>query len=371
MAAVAFADFVGLIGEVEGLGGLAGLQHVGRLFVEDVDLSGLRRGDGPRGGAHVMEQSEALLKTRGREVRIERHVSHAEGFRVRIVIEHEGIVAIAQTAAELAGREVHLAIAMRKRRDDIGRHAFGKAIALREPSAERADARDVRGARCDERAVHAIRPADGGPVHAAVVAAVAVMHAADERELIHAFGHLRQQFGDVNAGDVGLNRFELAADLGGRFGFRVPKVDVARCTAVEDQNDRFGLPEADLRRTKCLQLAQAEAQHAHPACLQDVSPRNAHFWQMGLHGRNLRVRREGLAQAFSVCRKPWTANLWLRVFSQINRSISSAASSWPPARRRRLSRSSHLRPAPACGWRHRPPPRKTHNHFVRENRRPS
>ena len=288
MAAVALADFVGLFGEVESLGGLAGLQHAGRLFVEDVDLSSLRRGDGPRGGAHVIEQREPLLKTRGREVRIERHVAHAEGFRVRIVIEHEGIVAIAQTAAELAGREVHLAIAMWKGRDDIGRHAFGKAIALREPSAERADAGDVRGAGCDERAVHTIGPTDGGPVHAAVVTAVAVMHAADERELVHAFGHLRQQFGDVNAGYVGLDRFELAANLGGRFGFRVPKVDVARCTAVEDQNDRFGLSEADLRRTERTKLTQPKAQHAHPACLQDVSPRNAHFWQMGLHGRNLR-----------------------------------------------------------------------------------
>jgi hypothetical protein len=114
------------------------------------------------------------------------------------------------------------------------------------------------------------------------------MHAANEREIVHAFRHLRQQFGNVRAGNAGFDRFELATDLGWRVGLRVPKVDVARCTTVEDQNDRFGLSEADLLRTKRTHLAQSKAQHAHPTCLQDVSPRNAHFWQRSLHGRNLR-----------------------------------------------------------------------------------
>jgi hypothetical protein len=82
-------------------------------------------------------------------------------------------------------------------------------------------------------------------VHAAVVAAVAVMHAADQRQLVHAFRHLRQQFRDVDAGHVGFDRLELAANLRWRVWFRVPEVDVARCAAVEDQNHRLRLAETD------------------------------------------------------------------------------------------------------------------------------
>jgi hypothetical protein len=58
----------GSFGQVEGLRRLAGLQHRGGEFVENVDL---RRpavdAMGRDGGAHVIEQREAFLKTRGRE----------------------------------------------------------------------------------------------------------------------------------------------------------------------------------------------------------------------------------------------------------------------------------------------------------------
>ena len=50
-----------------------------------------------------------------------------------------------------------------------------EAVALRKPAAQGAHARNVRAARIDQRAVHPIRPAHGGPVHAAVVTAVAMI----------------------------------------------------------------------------------------------------------------------------------------------------------------------------------------------------
>lgn len=56
----------------------------------------------------------------------------------------------------------------------------------------------------------------------------AVVDRADERDLIGDFGDSREDFGDLEAGNLGLDRFEWATDFGGGVGLHVPEVHVAR-----------------------------------------------------------------------------------------------------------------------------------------------
>ena len=240
MPPVALAHGVGLAREVERLRGFSRLEDGDGLVAEDVHFRRLRRDDAARlrrlRVGEIFQKADALREALGREARVEREVAHFEAGRVRVVVEHEGIELRAEAAAVLGGRDAGITVAMRERRDDIRRHARAEAVTLRKPSAERADARDVRAAGIDERAVHAIRAADGGPVRAAVVAAMLAMHGADERDFVHALRHAREDFGNVGAGEVRFDRRENAAHFRAGVRLWIPEVNVARRAAIEDED---------------------------------------------------------------------------------------------------------------------------------------
>jgi hypothetical protein len=63
-----------------------------------------------------------------------------------------------------------------------------------------------------------------------------VVAAADERELVGQLGVPRQDFAEANLGGTGANRLERPADLGGRLGFRIERVDLARRPEVENHD---------------------------------------------------------------------------------------------------------------------------------------
>ena len=70
-----------------------------------------------------------------------------------------------------------------------------------------------------------------------VVSASGSDHGANDRELIHHAGHLREEFADLDAGDVGGDGVKFAANAGGGFRFDVPHVLVWRATSEEDHDD--------------------------------------------------------------------------------------------------------------------------------------
>ena len=72
-----------------------------------------------------------------------------------------------------------------------------------------------------------------------VVAAAGADDRADDDALVHAGGHAREDLADLDAGDVGGDRLELAADFGRGVGLDVPHILVRRSAAQEDVDDRL------------------------------------------------------------------------------------------------------------------------------------
>ena len=72
-----------------------------------------------------------------------------------------------------------------------------------------------------------------------VVTAAGADDRADDDELVHAGGDLREDLADLNAGHVGVDRLELAANFGRRFGLDVPHILMRRPAAEEDIDDGF------------------------------------------------------------------------------------------------------------------------------------
>ena len=60
-------------------------------------------------------------------------------------------------------------------------------------------------------------------------------------EFLGQFGH---QFGELDTGQLGVNRFENTFDVVRDVGFRVPKIQMARPTLQIDKNDMFGFAES-------------------------------------------------------------------------------------------------------------------------------
>ena len=67
-----------------------------------------------------------------------------------------------------------------------------------------------------------------------------VAHRADQRRFVHLLGKFRHDFAQPYPRNLRAQRFEFAADIGRRFRFRVPDVEVARPALEEEQDDRFG-----------------------------------------------------------------------------------------------------------------------------------
>src|SRR5262249_22660548 len=80
-----------------------------------------------------------------------------------------------------------------------------------------------------------LRPA--GHALDGVVAAGGADDGADDDAPVHAGGDLGEGLADLDAGDVGGDGLELAADLGRGLGLDVPRVLVGRAPAEEDVDD--------------------------------------------------------------------------------------------------------------------------------------
>ena len=106
--------------------------------------------------------------------------------------------------------------------------AVGRALHLRHPGAHRRP--EVGRARVLVPAGHAL---------VGVVAAVVADHRADEGELVGHLRDAREMLADADAGDVGVDGLELAADVGRGVRFEVPHVDVGRPAGQVDVDDRL------------------------------------------------------------------------------------------------------------------------------------
>ena len=73
------------------------------------------------------------------------------------------------------------------------------------------------------------------------VVRVVVAERPHQRELVHLRRDLRQQVADLQAGDLRLRRVELAAELRGRVGLQVERVEVALPAVQEHEDERHVL----------------------------------------------------------------------------------------------------------------------------------
>lgn len=99
-----------------------------------------------------------------------------------------------------------------------------------------------------------------------------VMHAADQRDLMHQLRHVRQMLADVDARRRGCNGLELAPHLRRCVRLHVIGVDMARTAIVEDQDagadrlrprgrwsgDRLGAPEPTESQTEIAGAAKLQ-----------------------------------------------------------------------------------------------------------------
>ena len=69
------------------------------------------------------------------------------------------------------------------------------------------------------------------------VVPLAADEGADDRQPIHHAGQPRQMLADLDAGDTGGDRLELAADFGRRVGFEIDHVLMRRPAGQEDHDD--------------------------------------------------------------------------------------------------------------------------------------
>ena len=98
-----------------------------------------------------------------------------------------------------------------------------------------------------------------------VVAAVVADQRADEDELVRHLGDAREVLADVDAGDVGVDRLELAADVGRGVRFEVPHVDVRRPAGQVDVDDRL-VRRADAGLGLGARAGSAAPGRRRPAC---------------------------------------------------------------------------------------------------------
>ena len=88
-------------------------------------------------------------------------------------------------------------------------------------------------------------PADRGPIsplvagHAlvAIVCAIGVCEGANDCEFVGHLREAREEFTDFDSGDIGADRPELAADLGGCVGLEVEHVEMRRSARKVDVDD--------------------------------------------------------------------------------------------------------------------------------------
>src|SRR5262249_9159560 len=101
---------------------------------------------------------------------------------------------------------------------------------------------------------------------------------ADDRVLARLTGQERQVLADLDAGDIGGDGLEVAADLGRRFRFQVEGPQLRWATAHEQQDARLGF--ASRRTGRCRgsslskQLRQGQTGSAQAADAEKIAPRD-------------------------------------------------------------------------------------------------
>jgi hypothetical protein len=169
---------------------------------------------------------------------------------------------------ETAGQITWLHVAGQILQPDIGGHVAGSRLQLGQHRAE------IGGVRLR------IGVAGHGHVHAAVVAAVAMCHGANQAKAIGQAGQAWLEFTDVHSGDSGSNWPIGTPDFcrGSRLG--VPAIDVAGAAVLHDEDARFfGSGFAGTE-----QIGQTQAEHADAADLEETAAGNAGLSLAVIHG---------------------------------------------------------------------------------------
>ena len=109
------------------------------------------------------------------------------------------------------------------------------------------------------------------PLRAHAVAGVGVVRRADDGELVHDLGLLRQVLADLDAGHVGGDRLELAAELGRGVRLEIVHVDVAGPAGLPDQDDRLAVRWRCPVRPEPEQARQRQAAEGERADLEEAS----------------------------------------------------------------------------------------------------
>ena len=122
-------------------------------------------------------------------------------------------------------------------------------------------------------AIGGVRRATGVADEGIVRAGERSVHAADGHQFVHHFGEHRCMLGNLDAGDVGLDRLVGAADLQRGVHFQVPHVLMRGSPAHVDHDDRL---EAAASASFCLRLEefrQGKSTHRQAANAQEIAPR--------------------------------------------------------------------------------------------------
>ena len=124
-----------------------------------------------------------------------------------------------------------------------------------------------------------LRRAGGGEGDA--VDRIRMRHRADDGDTVHDAGGVGQQLADVEAGDVALDRLQLAADVDGGARLGVERLELTRRAIQEEEDARLGAAEVPLVcRGRCVcrqpqRVGKSEAERAKSANLQEIATRQA------------------------------------------------------------------------------------------------
>ena len=215
------------------------------------------------------------------------HLGHVHV--VAIGIERVRIEALAEEAGRAAFAD-DVALLQRPRQHDERQHRLGGRLEADDLRAEVGEVLAVRRLELARGADLVGRVAghhlvDGGRVVEQAVRRVG--HRADHREPVVHLRELRQDFGEVDAGDLRADVFERAADVLGRIRFWIPQVEMARSALEVDHDDALGFAPTGaaaggcgrrrgcargLNRLQFEQRAERQAEHAGAADAEDVAP---------------------------------------------------------------------------------------------------
>ncbi len=256
VAAIALAQRQRLAGNVEGLLGLLVGHHLHRVFVEGVQpLDVARRVDVAADRVEVTQQLPPIVQTRSVHPARQLQIAYLEVVGVGIGVRSEWIVRRSEVR--------RLAQTEGPRQVDVSRQP--RLVGPLHPCRDRS-----------ARGIDVVVDLDGRliagkhPLRSHAVAGVGVVGGAQDRQLVHHLGLVRQVLADLNAGDVGADRLELAANLRRGTGLQVVGVQMAGPAGLPDQDDGLAalggsgsLAGAGLQAKQARQRQTAEGQAAH------------------------------------------------------------------------------------------------------------